>query len=140
VVGRSSQTFPVAAQALDGVLGLRHHLQRVVLADRDAQGAALAGVRIDGDREQAAAALGLLFAIRPVGLGRCELEAAELDLQLGEFGGEAGTIGFRRVGQITSSMARSISGRTEAALAIDQRAQLLLDGARRGAGSASACR
>jgi hypothetical protein len=42
-------------------VGLGDHLQGVVLADVHAQGAALAGVGVDGDGKQAAGALGLLL-------------------------------------------------------------------------------
>ena len=70
--------IPVLAQLRNAGFGLLDHLQCVVLADIDTQRAALAGVGIDGDREQSAGALGLLLFQIPVRLGGGELEFTDL--------------------------------------------------------------
>ena len=51
--------------------------QGIVLADGDALHAALAGVGVDGDGEETAAAVGLFLQVVPVGLGQGKLEVAE---------------------------------------------------------------
>ena len=56
VVGRSSQKFQVAAQLLNGVRGLLHRPQGVVVTNGDTFHAPLAGVRVDRDRQQATVA------------------------------------------------------------------------------------
>ncbi len=67
---------PLLAQPLDRRVGLAHRPQRVVLADLDALHAALAGVGVDGDREQPAAArLVASRAPRPVRARQREAEA-----------------------------------------------------------------
>ena len=68
---------PLGAHLGDGLVGLGLGHQGAVLADLDALHAALAGVGVDGDAEQAAAALLLLLAVGPVGLGDGQLEAGQ---------------------------------------------------------------
>ena len=69
---------PVLAQLLHRGVGLADRAQGVVLADLDALHAALAGVGIDGDRQQPARARLALFGHREVGPRERELEAVEL--------------------------------------------------------------
>ncbi|MCK6384271.1 MAG: hypothetical protein L6Q52_07970 [Rhodocyclaceae bacterium] len=121
----SVSSAPVAAQARDGFLGLRHHAQGVVLADLDAQRAALAGVGVDGDREQAPAALALFLLLRPVGLGGTELEVAERFAEELEFLGELLPLGLGRLGY--GGVDGLVDERADAhAIPRDHAAQLLL--------------
>ena len=68
---------PLGAHVGDGLVGLGLGHQGAVLTDLDALHAALAGVGVDGDAEEAAAALFLLLAVGPVGLGDGQLEAGQ---------------------------------------------------------------
>ena len=77
--GRQIQPeIPVTPHLRNRIRGLRLGDQGQVVAHLDTFHAALAGVRIDGDREQPAAALLFLFAIAPVRLGDTELEVTQL--------------------------------------------------------------
>ena len=68
---------PFGAHFSDGVLGLGLGHQGAVCTDLDTFHAALTGVGVDGDAEQAAAALLLLLPVGPIGLGDGQLEAAQ---------------------------------------------------------------
>jgi hypothetical protein len=125
VVRQVEPEVPVAAQALGGFLGLRHHAQGVVFADLDAQRAALAGVGVDGDGEQAAAALALLLLLRPVGLGGAELEVAERLAEKRNSSARLFALGLRRLGD--GGVDGLVDERADAdAVAVDHAAQLLL--------------
>jgi hypothetical protein len=69
---------PLLAQALHRLVGLGHGAQGVVVADRHAFHAALAGRGVHGDREQTASAGLLLLGQRVVRTRQGEAEVAEL--------------------------------------------------------------
>ncbi len=124
--------LPVLAQGFDGLGRLGHHLQGIVFANLDALGAALAGVGIDGDREQAAGTLRLLLAIGPVRLGGGKLEAAQRVLQQFEFSGQAlAVLALRRVFSEGLGDGPFIDGAHIQAILVELALQLLLDGADR---------
>jgi hypothetical protein len=75
---------------------LRHHLQCIVVAHIHAEGAALAGVGIDGDREQATATFFLLLFLRPVRFGGGKFEAADTVAQQVQFDFQACAFVTRR--------------------------------------------
>ena len=88
VVGRSSQKSQSRRSRSTDSSVWRHRLQRVVVADLDALHAALAGVGVDGDREQPAATRALLLGLGVEGPGEREAEVAELLAEQLELGRE----------------------------------------------------
>lgn len=79
VFGRSSQRSPMFAELLDRSLALPHRPQGVVFADRDAFHATLAGVGIDGNRQESAGARLALLGHRVLGrAGRAPGGSVEL--------------------------------------------------------------
>ena len=75
--GQGLPELPVACADSRPFPASGHRTQRVVVANLDALHAAFAGVGIDGDREQSAAALLFLFANGPIRLRDGELEIAQ---------------------------------------------------------------
>ena len=88
---------PAIPERLHRCVGLRHLQQRVVLTNRHTLAAAFAGIRVDGDAEQAAAAFGILLPQRVVGARQREVESAQRLPQpvelLGQFGALVGGCG-----------------------------------------------
>ena len=69
---------PLLAEALHRFVGLPHGPERVVVTDRHALHAALAGVGVHRDAHEPAGAGGLLLVERPVRAGQGEAEAVEV--------------------------------------------------------------
>ncbi len=93
-VGQTIPQRPVATQSLQSVLGLPGGDEGPFGADLDTDVAALAGLGIDGDREQAPRPLGLRFEIAEVGTSAGQRELGQADLHPVELGvGRGATLG-----------------------------------------------
>ena len=75
--GQVQPEVPVAAQPGNACGCLRGGKQCIVIADIDAFHAALAGIRVDGDGEQAAAVFRLFLTVQVIGFGNGKLEFAK---------------------------------------------------------------